>query len=246
LTGDEREDLKSLISLFQLIRTFYIALCFLFSTQCYLVGFVLYCCYNSSREARRHRTSGGNADNPSGSPSSAPMMRRGIVLTSIHPNGSGGTTTDDDEEDDHGRRTTGGGRCHNLLNRSPRRRSSDYRRISPSSTPSSIRGLIPLTSCLYDEISDRNCDLPVNQPSPQPALLTAHREQQLRQIKLEINALSCRLGIGQIYRGTSELTLRDYFYNTHHLTHNNKIHRLPNPQYISHFHPATLLSLSLL
>jgi hypothetical protein len=138
-----------------------------------LVGFILYCCYNSSEEEAS--VSGGvsgtgdNANNPSGNTSSAPLM---IMRRGANANDMSGR---------------GGGSC-----------SSSNRRIHREFHPG---GLLPLTSCLYEEISQRNPDLPPESTQPQPALLTAHREQQLRQIKLEINALSCRLGIGQIYRG---------------------------------------------
>jgi len=102
--------------------------CNFFSLQCYMVGFLLFCCYNSNRRC------GGDPETPSGSLASAPNSRRGL-------------------------------------------------------------GLGSLTSCLlYDEIRQRNSDLP-------QSALAAQREQQLRQIKLEINELSHRLGIGQLYRG---------------------------------------------
>lgn len=93
-----------------------------------MLGFLLFCCYNT------HRRFGGDPENPSGSLAS-----------------------------------------------------------SSASNNNARRGL-GLSCLFYDEITQRNSDLPLT-------ALAVQREQQLRQIKLEINELSHRLGIGQLYRG---------------------------------------------
>lgn len=139
--------------------------------QVYFLGFLIYLCYNTARKKANSPT---DVENPSA----------GSTLSALRADGTVVTTT-------LARSSSIGNCCdHHPQN---------WRRPPPppcrrnSNPPTSFDFAVP--SCLYyDEITQRSSDLP-------QSALTAYRGQQLRQIKLEINELSRRLGIGQLYRG---------------------------------------------
>ncbi|XP_035704708.1 uncharacterized protein LOC118434703 [Folsomia candida] len=136
----------------------------------YFLGFLIYLCYNTARKKANSPT---DVENPSA----------GSTLSALRADGTVVTTT-------LARSSSIGNCCdHHPQN---------WRRPPPppcrrnSNPPTSFDFAVP--SCLYyDEITQRSSDLP-------QSALTAYRGQQLRQIKLEINELSRRLGIGQLYR----------------------------------------------